>query len=299
MKPKSLLIAFLLSCILVPASAQDFKSRFKEIFPKGNADSTLSLLNQWRKATPNDPEFYVYAYNFYAKEGLKEVVAMTTVQPDGKSFEIKDKDKKVVGYLGSTNNHNDAYLQKGFNYIDTGISKYPDRLDMRFGKVYILGRIKNYKLFTEEIIKAINYGETINLKWKWTEGKPVEDPKEFMLSGIQEYVVQLFNENDDKYIDNIKNIALTVLKYHPDHVESLSNLAISYLVNKDYRGALQPLLKAEKLNPKDYIVLNNIAYSYSFLGDKPNALKYYELVIKYGDDEAKKTAAEKIDQLKK
>ncbi|MCQ6960916.1 tetratricopeptide repeat protein [Mucilaginibacter aquariorum] len=298
MKPKLLLITFLSSCLLNATSAQDFKNRFKETFPKGNSDSTLSLLNQWRKAAPNDPEFYVYAYNFYAQEGLKPVLSLTTDKRSADGFEIKDKDNKTAAYLGTTNRYNETLINKGFNYIDTGISKYPDRLDMRFGKVYILGRIKNYKLFTQEIINAVNYGETINLKWAWTDGKPLDDSKKFMLATIQEYVVQMFNEGD-QYMNNIKSIAQTILKYHPDHIESLSNLAISYIVNNDYKNALPPLLKAEKLNPQDYIVLNNIAYSYSLLNDKPNAIKYYELVIKYGDEENKKVATEKINQLKK
>jgi tetratricopeptide (TPR) repeat protein len=298
MKPKLSLIIFLSFFILNTASAQDFKSRFKEIFPKGNSDSTLSLLNQWRKAAPNDPEFYVYSYNFYAQEGLKPVLSITSDKRGTDGFELKDKNNKTAGYLGTTNSYNETLINKGFNYIDTGISKYPNRLNMRFGKIYVLGRIKNYKLFTQEIINAVNYGETIGLKWTWTDGKPLEDSKKFMLATIQEYVVQMFNEGD-QYMDNIKSIAQTILKYHPDHVESLSNLAISYIINKDYKSALPPLLKAEKINPQDYIVLNNIAYSYSLLNDKPNAIKYYELVIKYGDDGNKKVATEKINQLKK
>ncbi|MEB0263067.1 MULTISPECIES: hypothetical protein [unclassified Mucilaginibacter] len=298
MKPKLLLITFVSACFINSASAQDFKTRFKEIFPKGNPDSTLNLLKQWRKAAPNDPEFYVYAYNFYAQEGLKPALSLTKSKGSDESFELKDKNNKTVGYLGSTDSYNETFIKKGFNYIDTGISKYPNRLDMRFGKVYVLGRIKNYQLFTREIIDAINYGETINLKWAWTDGKPLEDPKEFMLATVQQYVVQMFNEGN-QYMDNIKSIAQTVLKYHPDHVESLSNLSIYYIVNKDFKNALIPLLKAETIKPQDYIVLNNIAYSYSLLGDKPNAIKYYLLVVKYGDEENKKMATEKIAELKK
>ena len=71
------------------------------------------------------------------------------------------------------------------------------------------------------------------------------------------------------------------------------------MLQKQYDKALEPLLKAEKLNPKDYIVLNNIAQAYKLKGDTKNAIKYYELTIKYGDEQAKKYAQGQIDELKK
>ena len=64
---------------------------------------------------------------------------------------------------------------------------------MRFGKIYILGEAKDYKNFTEEVLRAIDYGATIDYKWLWTSDTPKEDAKRFMLSCIQDYVVTLYN----------------------------------------------------------------------------------------------------------
>ena len=97
----------------------------------------------------------------------------------------------------------------------------------------------------------------------------------------------------------MKRIAETVLKYYPDHIESLSNLSIVLMLQKQYDKALELLLKAKKLNPKDYIVLNNIAQAYKLKGDTKNAIKYYELTIKYGDKQAKQYAKEQIKELEK
>jgi Flp pilus assembly protein TadD len=110
--------------------------------------------------------------------------------------------------------------------------------------------------------------------------------------------MQLYNAGDSQ-LNNMKAIAEAVLKYYPDHVENLSNLAITYLIQKDYTNALTPLLKAEKIAPTDYIVLNNIAYCYDTKGDKANAIKYYELTEKYGDERAKQSAKKKLAELKK
>jgi tetratricopeptide (TPR) repeat protein len=162
----------------------------------------------------------------------------------------------------------------------------------------MFGELKSYKDFTAEIIKTIDYSAIIKNKWTWTDNKPVDDPKEFMLNSIQSYQLQLYNTNNDDLLDNMKQIAQTVLKYYPDHVESLSNLSIVYLIKKEYDQALEVLLKAEKLAPTDYIILSNIAQAYKLKGDNKNAIKYYEQTIKFGDEEANEYAKGQIEELR-
>jgi tetratricopeptide (TPR) repeat protein len=190
-------------------------------------------------------------------------------------------------------------LKKGFDYIDKGLSKYPNRLDMRFGKIYLLGQIENYEKFTAEIINTIDYSHVNKNKWTWADNKPLGDPENFMLSSIQDYQLQLYNTENDNLIENMKRIAEAVLKYYPEHIESLSNISIVFMLQKQYDKALDTLLKAEKLNPKDCIVLNNIAQTYKLKGDTINAIKYYKLTIQYGDDQAKNYANGQIEELLK
>jgi tetratricopeptide (TPR) repeat protein len=298
MKPKLLPLITVFICLTHSLFAQDFRNTFRELSAKGDSVATLKLLHTWQKTKPNDPEMYVAFYNYYALEGLKDVLSLQKEQPGGESFQLTDSTGKVAGYLGSQQALNINYLNHGFKYIDSAIDKFPTRLDMRFGKVYVLGRMEDYEKFTGEIIKTIKYGQSINFKWIWTDSKPLDDPEKFMLGTVQNYVIQLFNAGD-KYVGYIGDIAQTVLKYKPDHVESLSNLSISYMIKKDYPHAIEGLLKAEKLAPQDYIVLNNIAYCYELQGNKPNAINYYKRVKQYGDDDAKVAADKKIQVLQK
>lgn len=169
---------------------------------------------------------------------------------------------------------------------------------MRFGKIYMLGQKENYGAFTNEIIKTIEYSSANKNAWLWSDNKPQKEAKKFMLGSIQEYILQLYNTGDDKLLDNMKNISETVLKYYPDNVECLSDLSVVYMINKDYDKALEQLLKAEKLAPADFIVLNNIAEAYKRKDDNATAIKYYEKVIKHGDADAKSEAKKKIEELK-
>jgi tetratricopeptide (TPR) repeat protein len=223
-----------------------------------------------------------------------------TQQAGDKSLELKDpKTNQVVAFLNQGGmSYNRQLIDKAFYYIDLGISKFPQRLDMRFGKIYILGEISNYDEFSREIVKTIEHSTKINLKWTWIDNKTLEDAKNFMLGNIQTYVGQLYNAGDTQLI-NMRVIAQAVLKEYPDHVESLSNLAITYLLKNDYDTALPPLLKAAEIAPTDGVVLGNIAYCYNAKGDKTNAIKYYELTQKYGTEQSKAFATKKLEELKK
>lgn len=98
---------------------------------------------------------------------------------------------------------------------------------------------------------------------------------------------------------NMRTIAQEVLKYYPNHVESLSNLSITYLLTKDYDKGLEALLKAETIKPKDGIVLSNIAQAYKLKGDIQNARSYYEKMLLLEDPQAVAFAKQQMSQLNK
>jgi tetratricopeptide (TPR) repeat protein len=212
-------------------------------------------------------------------------------------IELKDSTDETIGFLSEDAAFDSCLLEKGFRCIDTGINKYPARLDMRFGKIYALGQIENYEVFTSEIIKTIDCDNRNRHQWTWTDNVKVTNPQKLFLQAIQTYVVQLYNAGDEQ-LDRMRQVAQAVLKYYPNHVESLSNVAIAFGLQGNYDEALVALLKAEKMSPKDAVVLNNIAYMYEQKGDKPNAIKYYQLTAKLSDKEAQATISQKLKKLR-
>ena len=53
----------------------------------------------------------------------------------------------------------------------------------------------------------------------------------------------------------MRKIANKVLEIYPNHIESLSNLSITYLLTGEYDKGIEPLLQAEKINPKIILYL--------------------------------------------
>jgi len=298
---KLIATSIILSVISSSLFGQNYRENFFKVINTNDTVEAERIINEWKLKTPDDPEIYVAYFNFYAKKSMLNVL-MLGDNPQGKeALVITDPDstkKEPVAYMYDETIYDYDILKIGLAYIDTAIRKYPDRLDMRFGKIYMLGQIKNYDDFTKDIGKAIDHAAVIKNNWKWTSNEPVKDSQAFFLGNIQSYVIQLYGVGEVQS-DNIRSISETVLKYYPDHVESLSDLSIAYSMKKDYDHALIPLLKAQKLAPTDYIVIANIADCYYQKGDKANAIKYYELLEKYGDADAIEFAKEQLIALKK
>lgn len=291
-----------LTFVIYTAKGQSFKGQFNDLGAKKDTLGQLQLLKKWEKTDSIDPELFIAYFNYYVKKSKKEFVRIDKNMNGKDGIQVMDNDsnkKEPVAYLFSDSYYDQEILKNGFDYIENGIKKYPNRLDMLFGKIYMLGNIEQYDIFTSEIIKVIEYSAINNNQWLWTDNKPIENPKQFFLGSLQDYQVQLYDTENDSLLNNMKRIAETVLKYYPDHIESLSNLSVVFMLQKQFEKALEPLLKAELLNPKDHIVLSNIAQVYKLKGDTKNAIIYYELTIKYGDEQSKIFAQEQIEKLKK
>lgn len=289
-------IALLFATIV---SAQDYKKEYSELLTKKDTAKLILHLQQWEKAAPDDPEVYIAYFNHYFRKSKKEIMQLVSgAPPKPGSFVLTDSTGNQAGYIGDTTIYEPASLEKCFYYINKGIAKHPARLDMRFGKIFVLGETGDYKTFTEELIKTLHYSNTIGNKWFWAENKPMEDPKKTVLGAVQDYIVTLYETNDDALLDNMRAIAETVLKYYPDHVPSLSNIAVTYTLQGNNEKALETFRKAEKIAPTDFVILNNIANIYRIQKDKPNAIRYYELVLKHGDERAKETATKQLEILR-
>lgn len=291
------ILAFVLLLISSQNFAQGYKAEFDKVFKENDTAGQRKLLHNWQKANPRDAELFIAWFNYYFFSSRKEVIALTDSTNEPASLAITDSSGLQVGYLTEDFDYDSNALDKAFRCIDTGINTWPARLDMRLGKIYALGQIQRYEAYTSEIVNTIEAASQLKNKWVWTNNQPLEDPERFLLGTIQNYVVQLYNAGDDQ-LNRMRRIAQAILKYYPKHVESLSNLAITYGVQGDYEKALDALLQAEKIMPRDVIVLNNIATMYERKGDKLNAIRYFELTAKHGDEETKNAAVKKLKELK-
>lgn len=277
---------------------QDYKTEFDKLCQEGDTTKQIELLTKWESEDPNNPELFTSYFNYYFLKSRQEFISMSKNQPKGESLQLQDSSGQVAGFLGSEIVYNNETLQKGLDKIDQGIKLYPNRLDMRFGKIYALGQTEDWENFTKEIVKTIHYSKKNNNEWTWTFNEKRENGKEFFLSSIQDYQLILYETENDDLLKNMRTVAEEILKIYPDHIESLSNISITYLLTGEYDKGIEALLKAEKIDPKDGIVLGNIAHGYKLKGDIENSIKYYEKMLILDDPKMVDFAKQQIEALK-
>jgi len=295
---KQFIYIFFIACTS-SVFAQDFSRQFNELYQKKDSIAEIKLLREWRAAAPQDPEIYVAWFNYYVQLSRKDIVTITSEQSYRNTYIIKDSTGKDKAFINEEVVYNRTLLNRAIDSIDHGIIVYPSRLDMRFAKINMLNKTYRYDEFAREIIKAVNYGATINNNWLWTNNEARADAKEFFLGTIQGYVEKLYKSEDDKQLGKIQQIAETILKYYPDNVEAISDIAVTHIFKNEYEEALALLHKAESISPHNNIVLNNMARCYALKNDKPNAIKYYKLLVLYGNNDDKRYGEQQIGELER
>lgn len=297
---KNLVMLFLLIILCYSISAQTNYEKFCSYFQEADTLNQRVLLEKWYGENPKDAELYTCMFNYYFTQSREEFLTITAGEPDYSedSLLILSKDDKVAGFIGSQIRYDESNFKKAFESIDKGISLFPNRLDMRFGKIYALGEIEDWRNFTDNIKSTIRYSSTNSNKWSWTLNADYDGGKDAFLSALQDYQMTLYNTMDDSLLVFMREISEEVLTYYPQHIESLSNLSITYLLTNDFEMGLKYLSKAEKISPEDYIILYNMAYAYGQLKNVEKAKEYYNKVIEYGDEQAKIQAKNELEKLK-
>ncbi len=304
MKKMKLLLTLLLCVSFGQAIGQDYKELFKSSLHSKDVERQLEILEKWEKKGKGkkDAEYYIAYFNHYVNRGRNEIVTIVENAKRSDKIAIMSQDKDItepIAYITGEIKYEPELISQAISWINQGIEKFPNRLDMRNGKTYLFSMIGDYENQTKSIIETVEYSVENNNKWLWEDDKPVKDAEKSMFSAIQDYQTRIYDLEDKGLYKYMQTIAETILRHYPEHVESLSNISIVYMELRNYDKALEYMLMAEEIDPRDVIVLSNIAHVYTMKGKIQSAIEYYQKMIRYGDDNMKSYAEECIKDLKK
>src|SRR5690606_20552597 len=156
----------------------------------------------------------------------------------------------------------------------------------------------DFEAYTREIITVLDHNDNNKGEWLWKENATLNSASEFLLEYVNNYVVQLYNRQDPAlhvYMDSISN---RIIASYPNHVPSLSNLAITALYREDYESGIAYLRKAITIDSMNTNILNNLAYAYEQIGNISQAITCYEQIVEYGDTRASDHANRKLKELR-
>ena len=292
---------FIFAVSLLPLFA-DFQSDYEKYIKSENIKKLEVLLPQWEKAEPNNPEMFIAYFNYYLLKGRSSVLTIDTVPPEsGTSIAFGDSDTgETVGYIGGQTSYDKSSTETALEYLNKGLAIAPERLDMHFGQISILGQINEYERMAEKIVEAFRVAKKINHKWLWSNNEPMgDDAENIMLDSINDYHAHLLTTKDAKAKEAEIEVCLAQTKAYPKNIYAYNFLGAAYMQTGQDEKALQAFLDAEKVDPSDGIVLGNIGKWYADHGDTKNAKKYYKKMLKNPDTRVREFARNRLDALDK
>ena len=236
--------------------AQSYSDLFDEAFRLGDARGQRQALELWQQEAPNDVNLYIARYNFYANRAMGET-------PD-----------VIVAPLA------DSALVA----IEEGISQFPDRLDLRFGKIYFLGQLRRWDAFAREIGRTMDYSVQIGHRWSYPN-VPDDMMEGLLVEGLVDYMVEMFvNIADTAHLTaadtlmarRIQGVAKRTVQLFPGDFPSTYMLALSHLMLGESDKAYKYLMRAEGLDSTSVPLIKSLIKVCRLLGKNAQAKEYQQ-----------------------
>ncbi|MCX7787827.1 MAG: hypothetical protein N2442_09030 [Spirochaetes bacterium] len=262
----------------------DYRAQYLNLLNNQQYEELLTLLGQWEKMEPTNPELYIAYFNYHFNRGRRLIQTMGQ-SPDGRHLVYTKRE------------YDPEHAKAALRYIDTGLSLAPNRLDIHFGKVRLLAELGDLKGQKEAIVTVLRLSIQNGNRWMWTSGIPLTEGEASMFAGIEEYLGEWF----DRFAETgsyLKEVAELETSLYPKNPWGWNILAGYYREVGDLPQVLSSLLKAEALDPTDGVVIANIGQCYVMLRENEKALEYFKKLQTHPAPQLRQYASEWIQNLK-
>lgn len=291
-----LITLLLLVTISLPLTATDFKDTYVDLLMQGEYEELSQHLAKWEEIDPYDPELYIAYFNYHLNLSRQERIRIEKQPPqDEEVISLTDPETgEAAGYIHSEIYYDEDHISLALGYLDEGLKRRPDRLDMHLGKIHTLGLVSRYEEQKDALIAVLNISSQNENKWLWHEGEKLADGFSNILENTQSRLYQYFQLEDENAYNYIIEVSEKIIELYPGVAYSYNNIAAVHYHRQNYKEAIKYFKLAEEQAPYDTIVINNIAYLSTVTGDIETALEYYEKLKIYGNEEEKRLAEEQI-----
>lgn len=268
MKRKSIIIVLLM---LFMSSTSAFGIRMihpyigiNDSISAGNLDYVKAKLECWEQCWEwkDSGNYYATRFNYYLGYAINSNMQVTVELPlyaYGTSvFTLQDTvEGNAAGYMYQGYQIVDSLrLDSAIQYINLGIKRCPNRLDLYLGLASCYLYCDNSAAMIQTLERATKQSKKNKNKWLWTddEAAPGDD---ILFDRVQEDFGRYL---DAEMYDDALQLTNMVLKYYPKRAEYHNNLAVIAYVRGDYQLALKYFRNANRLKPNDEIIMENIQY---------------------------------------
>ncbi len=287
--------AFIIFTLMVAAGsenlhAQTYAQQFDSYFLREQPDTLKihTLLRLWNHMSPEDPQLYVAAFNFYLGQSVPGHAASSSrAGVDSGTIAVNGR----ILHPGDTGvDYNQQQLRTALNWINAGIRRDPDRLDMRFGKAHALRLTHQFDSFLVVMRQVLARSVENRSQWLWNNGESLDSGRQFVLRTMQTYMREFYEADRATLLPVMTQLGEAIIGVYPEEVEVLTTTGVGLLLQGRHDQAIAYLRRAENVRPDDVVVLNNLFEAYRMKGDKSSARRYIDLVEKHGGSSGKSMA---------
>jgi tetratricopeptide (TPR) repeat protein len=258
------------------AAEQDYAARFKELRER-KADAQIEpLLNEWREKRPNDPDAWITSANYYFNQ---RQVMISRKKPQKGDFSLTDKTGKQAGSISFESD--EAATKRAADLLQQATTKFPDRLDIWCGLAFVYQESGDFDSEFSTLQRMVSYARDHLAQLRWLNGENLPEPADHFIPGKLHsygmYYEKKENPEDDK---RFLKIATFAAEQFPGHPYAFNDVALYYSIAGDNAKTREWLEKANRINPKDTLVLMNLGQICSKLGDNRDARKWYQEVLR-------------------
>ena len=277
----SLLAGWLFLAGMGLAAEQDYAARFKELQAQKGDAQIDSLLDEWRAQKPNDPDAWITSANYYFSQ---RQVMISTKKPQKGDFSLTDK--KTGKQAGSISFEADqAAIKRAAELLEEATKKFPDRLDIWCGLAFINQESGNFDGEFSTLKSMVAYARDHPSELKWLKGQNLpQPPDQFIPEKLHSYGLYYEKKENPENDKRFLQVATFSTEQFPNHPYAFNDVAMYYSVMGDNAKTREWLEKANKIDPKDTLVMVNLGRICSEMGDKSGAQKWYEEALKAEPD---------------
>lgn len=288
----------LVMLILALTACKQKRNYFAELDPLIENHDTIGLkklMAEWEQEGEKNGDYYVAQLGFHAfmarTTGEQLLEQMEGFLPDS----LDDEGRAYAQQLfGGMNVYEDSVMQKGFAFVDEGIKKFPDRLDLRLGKADLLIQTYESEKAVDVIQGIIDRSAENKNEWYWEGDEKKEDGEDVMLEQLQDLFSSLY-ANDD--IEQCERLTEIVLGRYPNHRIFRTDLAVVRALQEDYEGAKTLFEELHIEQPDDDIITANLAHVLLETNDSAKSLQLYQQLLSSENEDVSSFAEQMVGEL--
>lgn len=262
------LLAFGFLTVTLALAADNYQISFNACLSDGKLQAADSILDEWSRATPADPELFPARFNLL----LNRATSDATMR--------------------------DSLVDCAFAEIDRGIAVYPDRIDFRLCKSEAASVEGRWSAVIEAVDGILDHDVENGGHWLGMGNTLLTNAATLLADAVFERLGDIYSSDSRTVVNSALSTADKAAKRFGNDVRILNmagNLNFG-VANND--AALGYFEEAARIAPDDAIPLTNIGYIKYQQGDSVKALEIFRK-IETGDydEESRNIARQMIAQI--